>query len=205
MTKNRNEPRTLSPKNLWKKRKWDILFVAFVAYMLLVPQNPVRLKLTEWMGAARIQIEGLERKASEQIPLDTRDWQWKLADASDRITPLSEYQGQVILINFWSVGCPPCVAELPSLEELYKEYGDRVVFLFVSYDSPQRALGFLENKHIDIPVVFPVSAVPPKMKTGVIPTTVIIDKSGKIRTRKTGAMNWTSGKVKRFLDKLLNE
>ena len=205
MSQEPSAPTGLSPKNLWKKRKWDIIFVLFVAYMLLVPQNPIRLYLTEWMGAARVQIEGLERKPSEQYMLTPDDWQWKFADASRQVKSLEDYKGKVILLNFWSVGCPPCVAELPSLEKLYKEYGDRVVFLFVSYDRPQRATAFLQQKGMNIPVVFPVSGVPPQMKTGVIPTTVIIDKAGKIRTRKTGAMNWTSGKVKRYLNKLLNE
>ena len=199
------EKAALSPRNLWKKRKWDILFVLFVAYMLLVPRNPVRLYLTELMGWARIRIEGLEMKESEQYRLTDRDWNWRLIDASDKPVAFKDFKGKVILINFWSVGCPPCVAELPSLEKLYDEYGDRVVFLFVSYDMPRRALRFLKENDMNIPVLFPLSDVPPHMKTGVIPTTVIIDKSGTIRSRKTGAMNWNSSKVKKYLKKLLNE
>ena len=195
----------MHPRTLWKKRKWDILFVLFLAYMVLVPQNPVRIYLTKAMGWARIYVERLERKPKDQTPLSAKDWQWLLTDSRHNPLPLESHKGKVILINFWSTGCPPCVAELPSLEGLYRQYGDRVVFLFVSLDNPSRALRFLEKKNIRIPVYFPASQVPPSLYSNMIPTTFIIDKKGRIRSRKTGAMDWQTAKVKRLLDKLLAE
>jgi len=193
----------MHPRELWKKRKWDILFIVFLAYMVFVPQNPVRIYLTKAMGWARIYVENLELKKEKQYPLSDKDWEWMLTDARRNPVKLADYKGKVILINFWSVNCPPCVAELPSLEELYKTYGDKVVFLFVSYDSPSKALRFLEQKGIDIPVYFPATSIPGPLRSSVIPTTIVIDREGTIRTRKTGAMDWNTRKAKRLLDKLL--
>ncbi len=187
-------------KNYAAKHKWDIAFVLFLAYMIFVPQNPVRIFLTELVGKARTGIEGITLDKDEQVSLDENVWQWTLADDRGNTLRLGDLRGKPVLINFWSVTCPPCVAELPSLAGLYKDYGQKVHFLFVSLDSPGRAQEFLQQRGLDIPVYFRASGTPGVFRTNVIPTTIIIDAGGVMRVKKTGALDWNSSRVKRLLD-----
>ena len=188
----------------WKKyavkHKWDIAFVLFFAYMIFVPQNPVRMFLTEWVGKARTGIEGITLDKDEQVTLDDAVWQWTLVDAAGKNVRLGDLKDKPVLINFWSVTCPPCVAELPSLEKLYKEYNGKVHFLFVSLDNPERAKSFLQQRGLDIPVHFRTSNTPGIFRADYIPTTIIIDADGVMRAKKTGALDWHSSHVKNLLD-----
>ncbi len=168
--------------------------------MIFVPQNPVRIFLTEMVGKARISIEGLTLDKDEQVKLDSTALQWTLADARGNTLRLGDLRGKPVLINFWSVSCPPCVAELPSLAALYRDYGQKVHFVFVSLDSPERARDFLQKRGLNIPLYFRASNTPGPLRSRVIPTTVIIDANGIMRVKKTGAMDWHSSRVKRLLD-----
>ena len=103
-------------------------------------------------------------------------------------------------MNFWATWCPPCVAEMPSFQNLYSDYGDRVVFLFVANDDPDRVIRFMENKELSLPVYFQVSEVPGEMSSNSLPTTYIIDPRGVIIASKVGAADWNSSKVRALLD-----
>ena len=187
-------------KRFFLKRKWDLVFVLFLAYMIFVPHNPVRLFLTNLVGKARTQIEGIVLNKNEQLQLDEKVWNWVITDTKGQIHRFDEFKGKPILINFWSVSCPPCVAELPSLAALYQSYNDKMSFLFVSLDSPSQALQFTQQRHLEIPIYFRASNTPPIFRTQYIPTTIIIDSSGIMRVKKTGALNWNSNRIKRLLE-----
>ena len=97
---------------------------------------------------------------------------------------LSDYRGEVVMINFWASWCAPCRQEMPLLDELYKEYqplGFTILGVNVEEDSSQarKMLG-------DIPVSFPVlfdnsSKVSKLYDVVAMPSTVLVDRDGNIR------------------------
>jgi peroxiredoxin len=97
---------------------------------------------------------------------------------------LSEFRGEVVMINFWASWCGPCRQEMPLLDELYTQYqplGFTILSVNVEEDSTQ-AKQMLK----DIPVNFPVlydnqSEVSKLYKVVAMPSTVLVDRDGKVR------------------------
>jgi thiol-disulfide isomerase/thioredoxin len=99
------------------------------------------------------------------------------------ISTTADLKGKVVFINFWASWCPPCQAEMPSIEALYKklEKDDRIVFLFMNEDEDkQKAKAFLEKHDYTIPLFSRVGAVPNEIFSGSLPTTIVMNKEGKI-------------------------
>jgi len=112
---------------------------------------------------------------------------------------LSDYKGKVVFLNFWATWCPPCVKEMPYIEEVYNEYkndGDDVVILGVAMPnigregSKEDIISFLNSNGYTFPVVFDESAeVITKYGISAFPTTYLIDKEGNIYGYIPGAMD----------------
>ncbi|MFJ3394299.1 TlpA family protein disulfide reductase [Leifsonia aquatica] len=125
---------------------------------------------------------------------DAVSFQGELADGS----PVSskDYTGDVLVVNFWYAGCPPCRVEAPDLEALYQKYKtEGVDFLGVNlYDSASTAASFEKDKGVTYPSVLDrdtgsvllafSKTVPPKAT----PTTLVIDKKGRVSARILGAI-----------------
>lgn len=140
-----------------------------------------------------------DREESEQLA----DYNWVLEDLYGERLYFEELQGQVVFVNFWATWCPPCLAEMPDLQEVYNTYGNQVQFLFVSQEEPEKLQKFLLNKGYDLPVYRPLSKYPEQLYSQSIPATFIIDSEGLIRVSKVGVADWNSEKVATLLDELL--
>lgn len=97
---------------------------------------------------------------------------------------LSEFRGQVVMINFWASWCAPCRQEMPLLEELYKKYkglGFTLLGVNVEEDS-SKAVSLLRNIKVSFPILFDNKNKVSKMyKVAAMPTTIIIDRNGNMR------------------------
>jgi len=182
------------------KKHWsNILFFGLIAFMFTPAGMPLRAMLIKAVSYVTSRVETLEIDKDEQIQLT--DYNWQLVDGGGNPVDFSDYKGKVLLINNWATWCPPCVAEMPSLQDLYSERKNDVVFLFVAHDKPEKVKVFLAKNHLDIPVYYMQTAMPKELESPSIPTTFIIDKQGKIVVRKTGAADWNSSQVHKILDK----
>lgn len=118
-------------------------------------------------------------------------------------------RGKVIFINMWATWCAPCVAEMPSIQELYNNYKDNpdVVFAIISFDKDQKkADKFVAKKGFDMPIYFPNATQIPKVyESRGIPTTYVIDKEGFISYKKIGMANYDSKSFAKMLDGLIAE
>jgi len=118
---------------------------------------------------------------------------------------LSDQIGKVVFINFWATWCPPCLAEMPSINTLYSKYKDNknVVFLLVDVDdTPQKAAAFMKRKKYNLPVYTPATAIPEAYFSGSMPTTIILDKAGNLSFHHVGAANYNNPEVSAFIDKI---
>ena len=149
--------------------------------------------------------------ANNPTPVEDREQQfltsyhWKLKDSESNDFNFEEAKGQVVLLNFWATWCPPCVAEMPSLQDLYDDYGDKITFLFVAQDQVKKVERFILKKKYTLPVYYEVSTTPKQLFSTSIPSTYLIGKDGKIVVAKTGAADWNSSKTRELIDSLLRE
>ena len=123
-------------------------------------------------------------------------------------TTLDQYKGDVIFLNYWATWCPPCIAEMPSIQSLYDAYrnDDRIHFLMVSLDEDrEKARAFIRRKEFTFPVYYLASRRPKSLQSTVIPTTFVIDREGKIATSRRGMASYDTARFKRFLESLMAE
>jgi cytochrome c biogenesis protein CcmG, thiol:disulfide interchange protein DsbE len=121
---------------------------------------------------------------------------------------LADYKGQVVLLNIWATWCPPCRAELPSLEKLYKEYGSSGLKLVavsidqsVSEDSIRK---FADNFGLTFEILHDTAGtVEAQYQTTGYPMTFIIGREGTIRRRWLGPDDWTSQGNRSLIAQLL--
>jgi len=117
---------------------------------------------------------------------------FSITEADKSTSKLSDYRGQVVVLNFWASWCGPCKLEIPDLEAFYKEYKNQdVVVLAVGWrDTPDALYKFASDRGLTFTILADVSdAVGNKYGLTGVPTTFFIDKNGVIREMQIGAMN----------------
>jgi peroxiredoxin len=97
---------------------------------------------------------------------------------------LSEYRGDVVMINFWATWCGPCRQEMPLLDDLYGRY-ERVGFTLLGVnidDDSRRAMKMIEELGVKFPVLFDESKDVSKLyAVEAMPVTVLVDREGTVR------------------------
>lgn len=124
---------------------------------------------------------------------------------SDHTVTLSQFRGQIVVLNFWATWCPPCVEETPSLVRMQSRMKDKgVVVLAVSIDVDEAAYHkFLKDYNVNLLTVRDEAQKAPSLYgTHGWPETYIIDRSGIIRRKFIGPVQWNSPEVTDFLSKL---
>ncbi len=175
--------------------------VAGFAVLMLFSSDAKSLALQGLMSV------GFFQPSLEEAPQNTGNTSTEIAfkDENGKVIKLSELKGKVAFINFWATWCPPCRAEMPSINKLSEglKGNKNVVFLMVDVDSDyKKARKFMDNKNFALPVYIPASSIPESLLDGTIPTTLIFDKEGNLVVKHTGAGNFSSQKVKDYLTKL---
>lgn len=128
------------------------------------------------------------------------------ADGKGKSISLAGLKGKVVFVNFWATWCPPCIAEMPSIQTLYMKYKDneQVVFIMVDVDGKYKeASDFMKKNGYTLPVYLPETEVPKEYFAGSMPTTLILDKSGKLAFHHLGAADYSDPEITGFIDKLL--
>jgi peroxiredoxin len=123
---------------------------------------------------------------------------------ADRTVNLRDLRGKIVILNFWTSWCEPCIVEMPSLGQLQKQMSPKVTVLAVSTDAdPSAYRRFLRQYNIEF-----LTVNDPDRKSSDLygttgqPETFIIDPSGVLRRKFIGPVNWTSPEIVEYLQKL---
>lgn len=141
---------------------------------------------------------------TENFPL--ADFNLNVKDLEGNIIKMSDYKGKVIFLNFWATWCMPCVAELPSINNLYKELKDEnIAFLLISNEQLEKVKDYHSKKDYQVPfhTIDNEGNIPHTFSTQSIPTTFIINKEGKIIRKSMGAKDWNDPQFIKDIRKLL--
>jgi cytochrome c biogenesis protein CcmG, thiol:disulfide interchange protein DsbE len=131
-------------------------------------------------------------------------------DSVPREQKLSDYRGQVLMINVWATWCLPCRVEMPSIEALNKSYAQKgLKIVAVSIDDPgtdAAIRAFVKQYGLTFEVLHdPKGLITDLYDVMGYPETFIVGKDGVIRTRRMSATDWNSPEARALMDRLLAE
>lgn len=121
---------------------------------------------------------------------------------------LSGLKGQVVLINFWATWCGPCRKEMPLLEQIAKKYGPLgFTLLGVNVEEDSRLSEvFLKDVPVSFPILLdPANGVSKLYDVAAMPSTVIVDRQGRVRYVHQGYQPGDEGKYQDMVRTLLRE
>ncbi|TXE07061.1 TlpA family protein disulfide reductase [Seonamhaeicola algicola] len=182
-----------------KKPKYkDLIFLVIVA-LFFIPQTRKPIQIFVNKGLALISPSTINSEKQKAIP----SYNLILKDENGTIFNFETTKGKIVLVNFWATWCPPCIAEMTSMQKLYKDYKDKVTFVFVSDESFNVVNPFLEKNNYTFKVYQPVTNYNNIFKVSSIPKTFLINQKGNVIIEKTGAANWNSNSVRNTINSLL--
>ncbi len=136
-------------------------------------------------------------------PPERFDYDWSVRTLDHAEVPVERYRGRVLVVNVWATWCPPCVAELASFEVLAGRVDpERVALLLVSPESASVVEAFQRRHELAAPLVVESRPLPESLGALVLPTTFVVDPTGRVALRHRGAADWGDPRVAAFLDSL---
>jgi len=121
---------------------------------------------------------------------------------------IEDMKGKVIVLNFWFVGCPPCRAEIPELNNIVEKYKDNpnIVFIGIALDDYVTIKNFLATNPFKYHIIENGRYIAQgKYGINVYPTNVVVDKQGIVRFHSSGVGFTTIRGIKKTIEDLINE
>ena len=133
--------------------------------------------------------------------------EFSLPDLDGKMRQLSEWDGKVLVINFWATWCPPCRKETPAFVELQEKYGAQgLQFIGVAIDEKDNVIDFADTYGVNYPMLLgDLEAINTSKaygnRFGTLPYTVIVDRKGNINFIQRGELlkNVAEEKIKSLL------
>ncbi|HTJ91606.1 MAG TPA: TlpA disulfide reductase family protein [Pararobbsia sp.] len=119
-------------------------------------------------------------------------WATTLPAPDNTQQALSQFKGKALVVNFWASWCGPCIAEMPALSALHKQYAAKGInFVGIAVDTAPNVQGFVHRVNVNYPLViagFGGGDLARQFgdEQGALPFTVVIDASGKVRSTTLG-------------------
>lgn len=181
-----------------------VILLIFTASMFIFPE----FKATILQGLMKVGLFQPNTSATAEVSATEKRWNVSFANSKGEMIDGNSLKGKVVFMNFWATWCPPCIAEMPSVNDLYNHYKSNpyVVFLIVDADNNfAKSEKFIAEKGFQLPVYVSQGNIPDEWYEGTLPTTVVLDKKGNIVYHHAGVANYSSGKFKNFIDGLVKE
>ncbi|MBM3360034.1 MAG: TlpA family protein disulfide reductase [Betaproteobacteria bacterium] len=168
---------------------------------------PIRAKKTLWLILVLLPLLilfFLSLATNKKVPEIT------VTSITGETIELYQEKNKFTIINFWATDCPGCIKEMPSLVALYNQFkgqGLQIIAVSMSYDPPNQVLNFTQKNNIPFPVVLDLDSNIARSFENVrlTPTSILIDKNGKIIDKVIGELNFNKLNVllKEHLDSKL--
>lgn len=121
---------------------------------------------------------------------------FKLNDLDDKVRDIKEWDGQVVMVNFWATWCPPCRKEMPDFVKLQEKYASQgFTIIGIALDEKQAVIDFTAPMGMNYPILLAEQEGMPLTtaygnRLGVLPFTVIIDRHGNIIHRHRSELSF---------------
>jgi len=179
----------------------DIIFIVLIILLLI----PGTRKEVSSMLIRLTSLPPSTLDTEEQFTISKNTADWQLFNKEAQPVSFEQLNGKPVFLNFWATWCPPCLAELPGIMDIYEKYKDDVNFIFVSSENPEVVRKFLDkNGYRDDPFYY-VGSVPKDFFSNSIPATFIISRKGRVVVSKKGAARWNTGKTENVLKQLIKK
>jgi len=169
------------------------------------PQKKKLLKYTAYllvfvvgMWGGRLLIDQITGNAqgreAAQAMLDRPASEFSLPDMSGTVRNSHEWDGKVVILNFWATWCPPCRKETPMFVEMQEQYGATgLQFIGIAIDNAEKVQDFMDTYGINYPILIGEDNAIKIAKDygnryGALPYTVVIDRNGNIQFVQRGEM-----------------
>jgi thiol-disulfide isomerase/thioredoxin len=161
------------------------LLIAFIGIKIVVMKRLIQLILVLLLGvAAAVQAaDGYTYTDMEGKPIK-----------------LSDYRGKWVVVNYWATWCPPCLEEIPELISFHDSHKDSnavVVGINMEKKEPQQLAEFIDDNLISYPVVPMTDDMPLLGNVPGLPTTYLLDPSGKTAAVQVGQV--TGDMIEKFI------
>jgi thiol-disulfide isomerase/thioredoxin len=185
----------------WKKelKSWGILVAAF-AFLYFTGL------ITPLMGGVQSLLLATGIKKPKITLVDRTNTQFdylgSFLDLEGNRVDLEDYKGKTVFINLWATWCPPCRAEMPHIESLYKKVSEQenLEFLMIALDKEfEKSKDFIDKKGFTFPVVHASYGLNNALQSQSIPTTLVVDPNGEIVFYQEGMSNFDTQEFREFL------
>ncbi|HKQ78157.1 MAG TPA: TlpA disulfide reductase family protein [Blastocatellia bacterium] len=145
------------------------------------------------------------RRKSEMMIEKERAAAFNVTSLDGKPLSLTALRGKMVVLNFWFIGCAPCRAEMPGLNDLVREFKDKdVVFIAFASDEENELREFLKRSRFDYQVAPNADEIMELYNVRSYPTHIIIDRNGLIEMRTTGGDDKTGLELKRMLKRSID-
>ena len=142
----------------------------------------------------------------ETFPSKASQVEIELQDLYGADVNISDFRGKIVLLNFWATWCPTCVVEMPSMEKLHRKLKDKdFALVSISLQDPasEVKLFFKQNELTFTALLDSTGKTVPDFGIRAIPTTLILDKAGRIIGRVMGTREWDSRESVSMFEQLI--
>jgi thiol-disulfide isomerase/thioredoxin len=163
-----------------------------------------------WMGAAAVLAlaGGVSLAVWHQAPPDASALlSLSLPDTAGQQQSLSQWQGKVVVVNFWATWCGPCREEMPEFVRAQREFGPRgLQFVGIAVDEPDKVAQFAKELDLNYPALIGGYGAVELSKTlgnrlSALPFTIVIDRAGAVAQAQLGPFK--PGKLRSMIVNLL--
>jgi len=135
---------------------------------------------------------------------------FSLTDMDGEQHTLDDYRGKVIMLNLWATWCPPCRREIPSMESIFQDLGDKgfVVLAVNQFETPDHVFAYMGQLSVypTFPILFDQdSKVAELYGVKGLPTTLLINRQGQVAYRAIGGRDFDHPRVRAIVNQLLTE
>ena len=205
----------MSKKNLYLIIVLMVIALSYLSY----EQYKLGKQLNEWKNyynsIAISNVQAIMEPPELKVP-DPKDMDVTLVDFDVNLLQfedlngsqfsLRDFRGKTLFINYWATWCNPCLAEMPSMVELYNQYKDNqdIVFLYLSKENRNTIIDYLpKDETLSQLPLYKIISDDELFSTRGIPTTFIVDSSGEVVVKDVGSAIWNDQSVIDYLNNIL--